>query len=365
MSVFTVVGARPQFVKAAVVSRAIAETNGAREFLVHTGQHFDRGMSDVFFEEMQIPAPAESLGIGGLSHGAMVGRMLEEIEKLIIREKPDIVVVYGDTNSTLAGALAAAKMHIPVAHVEAGLRSFDMSMPEEVNRILTDRLSQLLLCPTENAVENLNRESVQYRNDCQVSMVGDVMLDAVRFYLDRAKSSSTIINDLALESGQYCLATLHRQENTDSPSRLAELVTGINELHQKHPVVLPLHPRTKKCLKQMGLELACITVDPIGYFDMLALIDGCGLVLTDSGGLQKEACFLGQQCVTLRDTTEWTELLELDANVLVGADRKKIIEESCRRFGQGVAGSSIPYGDGTAGTKITDLLIQLQHNRQI
>ena len=324
MKVVTIVGARPQFVKAAAVSRAFVEDGRVEEVIVHTGQHFDANMSGIFFEEMEIPKPDYKLEIHSLSHGAMTGRMMEQIERVLQSVNPDAVLVYGDTNSTFAGALAARKMGIKLIHIEAGLRSFDMGMPEEVNRILTDRISDVLYCPTDTAVTNLEREGFEHY-DCRIIQSGDVMEDAAKFYTERAFSHSTILEDLDLVDKDFLLCTLHRAENTDNPARLRELVAGLNELGKTHTIVMPLHPRTKTALVEAGLELNIKLIAPVGYFDMVTLLDGASLVITDSGGLQKEAYFFNSGCVTMRDQTEWIELVENGFNVLVGADREKLI----------------------------------------
>lgn len=354
MTVLTVIGARPQFIKAATVSRALKKS-GVTEIIVHTGQHFDANMSQVFFDEMEIPHPHYNLEISGLQHGAMTGRMLEKIEEVLLKEKPNYVLVYGDTNSTLAGALAAAKLHIPVAHVEAGLRSFEMKMPEEINRILTDRISKILFCPTKTAVANLENEG--YKNfDCLIEQVGDVMYDAVLFYQKKATSQSTIISKVGLAPNNFVLCTIHRAENTDDPNRLKEICIALNEIHKQIPVVLPLHPRTRGYLKSLNIELDVSLLDPVGYFDMLALLQNCKLVMTDSGGLQKEAFFFKKYCVTLRDQTEWVELIESGTNQLAGADSVAILnsfEELAKRP------FPIPanlYGDGNAAELIAKKL---------
>lgn len=476
MKILTIVGARPQFIKAAVVSRAIGEFNKSltsprshapaihnaqksqsdrqrqsihkdtahlhlggndsfrpeddfsspllEEVIVHTGQHFDDNMSEVFFREMAIPKPHYNLNINSLSHGAMTGRMLEKLEEVMMKEKPNIVLVYGDTNSTLAGALAAVKLHIPVAHVEAGLRSFNIAMPEEVNRIVTDRLSSILFCPTTAAVENLEQEgfnlwsskssvpSINSHNNqnqelqasssrslifaskvnntalnnatllnatlrkcnkcnkkrnnatlrkCNIVKVGDVMYDAALFYkksIDNFKSltnkqfSATALKQL------FILVTVHRAENTDSPERLEAIVKALNKINQKIPVVIPLHPRTKKVLRNRGLELKCQVIDPVGYLDMVALLDRCGLVITDSGGLQKEAFFFDKYCLTLRDETEWVELVENGVNELVGADQKKILQGVKKWFDKKLTNKPNLYGQGNAGEKIVQELVE-------
>ncbi|MGB1103968.1 MAG: non-hydrolyzing UDP-N-acetylglucosamine 2-epimerase [Crocinitomicaceae bacterium] len=322
IKVLTVIGARPQFVKAGALSRAFQESGSIEEVIVHTGQHFDANMSDVFFEEMSIPKPAYNLDINSLGHGAMTGRMLEGIEELLLKEKPDLLLVYGDTNSTLAGALAARKLHIKVAHVEAGLRSFNMEMPEEVNRILTDRISDYLFCPTQTAIDNLLNEG--YENiDCDIVLSGDVMQDAAYFYAERSKEKSKIVDSIPFSD--YILTTLHRAENTNDPQKLADIVETLNDVHRNiKPVVLPLHPRTKQKLDAFNLNLDVHKIDPVGYFDMIELIQNSALVMTDSGGLQKEAFFFKKNCVTMREQTEWVELIEAVVNVIVGSDPIKI-----------------------------------------
>ncbi|MCO5273066.1 MAG: UDP-N-acetylglucosamine 2-epimerase (non-hydrolyzing) [Cyclobacteriaceae bacterium] len=355
--IVTVLGARPQFIKAATVSRALRET-GAHEVIVHTGQHHDHNMSEVFFREMDIPHPDRNLGISGLGHGAMTGRMLEEIENVLLQEKPSCVLVYGDTNSTLAGALAAAKLHIPVAHVEAGLRSFEMKMPEEVNRILTDRVSQYLFCPTQTAVDNLGKEGFGGFG-CEISQPGDVMYDAVLFYKQKVPEMSTVMDRLGIAGTPFTLATLHRAENTDHPERLRAICGALGHIHQHARVILPLHPRTKGLLQKHNITLGFPTIDPVGYFDMLALLEGCQLVLTDSGGLQKEAYFFSKYCITLRDQTEWVELVQAGANFIVGADRNKITGAYDKVKGKRPNTAGGLYGDGTAAQTIARRLASI------
>lgn len=348
----TVVGARPQFIKASVVSKAITETDVLHEVIVHTGQHFDANMSDIFFDQLAIPRPHYQLDIHGGSHGDMTGRMLIEIENVLLQERPDCVLVYGDTNSTLAGALAAAKLHIPVAHVEAGLRSFNMQMPEEVNRILTDRVSNLLLCPTDAAVANLAKEGFPHTManglPQHVAQVGDVMQDSAQLFATRASAPE----GLALRDG-FVLATIHRAENTDHPLRLAAIVAALDVVAQSAPVVLPVHPRTRHILAQQQITPRHITlIEPVGYLQMLWLLQQCGLVVTDSGGVQKEAFFMGKACVTLRDQTEWVELLEVGANELVGAEQDKIIAVVQRNLGRVVHDEGRLYGGGQAAVRV-------------
>ncbi|MFG3502813.1 non-hydrolyzing UDP-N-acetylglucosamine 2-epimerase [Pseudomonas sp. NPDC047963] len=354
--ILTIIGARPQFIKAGVVSKAIQQAEGLTEVLVHTGQHFDANMSDIFFNQLGIARPDYQLDIHGGSHGDMTGRMLIEIERVVQVEKPDWVMVYGDTNSTLAGALAAAKLFVPVAHVEAGLRSFNMQMPEEVNRILTDRVSDLLLCPTDAAVNNLQAERFPFVTakgaKQRICRVGDVMQDSALLFARQA----CLPVGFAMQDG-FILATLHRAENTDNPQRLAAIVEALNHLHANTaPVLLPLHPRTRKVIAQQGLQLNVQIIDPVGYLEMIGLLQRTGLVLTDSGGVQKEAFFFGKACVTLRDETEWIELVEVGANELVGANPDKIISAAQRNLGLSVQDEQKLYGGGKAAERIAAIL---------
>ena len=353
MKIVTIIGARPQFVKAAVVSRAVSGNPDIEEILVHTGQHYDQNMSDIFFEEMEIPKPKYNLEVNGLSHGAMTGQMLQKIEEVLIAENPDCVLVYGDTNSTLAGALAAKKMHIPVAHVEAGLRSFNMKMPEEVNRILTDRISDFLFTPTITAVNNLKKEGYD-SIDTKIIQCGDVMYDASLFYAQRSAEKST----LKLPEEGFILCTMHRAENTDDPKRLGEIVSALNKISEQTKVILPLHPRTKSALQRNNLSLNVDLIDPVGYFEMIELLKNCQLVVTDSGGVQKEAYFFGKKCVTLRDETEWIELVEHGFNTLTGADQSTILRAVSDSIGKPVDTSVALYGKGDAGDLIVQTLLQ-------
>jgi UDP-GlcNAc3NAcA epimerase len=323
MRIVTVVGARPQFIKAAPVSRALRRAH--TEILVHTGQHYDHDMSGSFFDELGIPAPDHFLSVGSASHGAQTGRMLEKIEDVLVAESPDAVVVYGDTNSTLAGALAAAKLHIPIVHVEAGLRSFDMRMPEELNRVLTDRISALLLCPSLVASTHLANEGITEG----VHIVGDVMLDALLDARERY-DARPLLERLSVEAGGYALATIHRAENTDDAGRLGEIVSAFGELAQT--IVLPLHPRTRGVLKAMGLQLPANVhaVNPFSYLELVGALSNAAFALTDSGGLQKEAYWLHVPCITLRDTTEWTETVSSGWNQIAGANRHAIIDAVSR-----------------------------------
>lgn len=358
--IVTIVGARPQFIKAAAVSREILKHAGQiEEVMVHTGQHYDPNMSQVFFDDLEIPAPRYNLEVSGGSHGAMTGRMLEGIERILLDEQPDWVLVYGDTNSTLAGALAAAKLHIPVAHVEAGLRSFNMRMPEEINRILADRVSTLLLCPTKVAVENLAREGVVEG----VHNVGDVMYDVALYYRERARVGSSILQTLGLKEKAFALATCHRAENTDDPVRLEGIVSALAQIASDMPVVLPLHPRTRKLLQQFGLErhlVALTVVEPLPFLDMVTLEQAARVILTDSGGVQKEAFFYRVPCITMRDETEWVETVELGWNRLVGASRSKILEAYNALSASVLGAQGTPYGNGSAGYLIIQELLRGQ-----
>lgn len=350
----TIVGARPQFVKAATLSRQF-KLFGVEEKIVHTGQHFDGNMSQVFFDEMEIPTPAYQLEIHGLAHGAMTGRMLEGIEQILLSEKPEGVLVYGDTNSTLAGALAASKLHIPVIHVEAGLRSFNMRMPEEVNRIVTDRVSSLLFCPTTTAVNNLIQEGFD-KMPVQIVQNGDVMQDAAIYYAQIAASKSNIIQQIGFQ--EFVLATIHRQENTDDPSKLSSLIQGLNQINKQVPVVVPLHPRTRNLLKLWDIKSDFLIMEPVGYFDMIMLLKNCRMVITDSGGVQKEAFFFGKFCVTLREQTEWTELVDNGFNSLAGTEIAKL-SDAFRHFMNHQADFSMDlYGGGKAAEKAVEMIIK-------
>ena len=355
--ILTIVGARPQFVKAAALSRQLAQ-HKIPEVIVHTGQHFDENMAEIFFKQMKIPEPKYNLGIHSLSHGAMTGRMLEEIEKVLLAEKPDFVVVFGDTNSTIAGALAASKLHIKVAHVEAGLRSFNMQMPEEINRILTDRISDILFCPTETAIKNLNAEGFDNFKSKIVNS-GDVMYDVALYYSKISDRHSTIIKDLNREDKPFLLTTLHRQENTDDLERLSSILTAFNELSENYRIVLPIHPRTRKIIERENLQMNFTPLEPVGYFDMIELLKHCSFVITDSGGLQKEAFFFKKHCLVIRDETEWTELVDLGYNFIVGTQTQNIVEKALQLKESEVTFDAKPYGNGDAAVKIVEALQQL------
>jgi UDP-GlcNAc3NAcA epimerase len=351
MKITTVIGARPQFIKAAVVSRVFREWySGVQETIIHTGQHYDTNMSDVFFDELDIPWPDHHLGIGGGTHGQNTGRMIEAIESVLHRDKSDWVLVYGDTDSTLAAALAAVKLHIPVAHVEAGLRSFNRRMPEEINRVLTDHTANLLFTPTDTATRNLITDNIDCR---KVHQVGDVMYDAALYYRARAKRPLNF--DL---TGDFILSTIHRAENTDNLERLTQIIGALNEIALEKPVILPLHPRTRKLLDQSKLDMRNITlIEPVSYLHMVWLLEHCNLVVTDSGGLQKEAYFFGKPCVTTRDETEWVELVEAGWNVLVGASKSSIIDMCLQNDLVRSQVNKSLYGEGDAGNKIVKLLV--------
>ncbi|MCE9598450.1 MAG: UDP-N-acetylglucosamine 2-epimerase (non-hydrolyzing) [Spirochaetia bacterium] len=358
LRITTIVGARPQFIKAAVIGRAIRERFSGKvsEYLIHTGQHYDENMSEVFFREMSIPSPDLNLQIGSGPHGETTGKMLMGIESALIANKPDLLLVYGDTNSTLAGALAASKALIPVAHVEAGLRSFNRSMPEEQNRVLTDHLSQFLFCPTQAAIDNLAHEGITHgRNGYRVFRTGDVMLDASLFYREQvAQRSNSIIKDLDL-SGDFFLLTMHRAENTDDPVRLRAIWEGITRSDMQG--VFPVHPRTRKVIEQLGLKPSrnLKLIEPVGYHDMIELESTCSFIVTDSGGVQKEAFFFGKPCITLRDQTEWVETVEAGWNVLVGANSDVIGAAMKRPLAP--AERPLLYGDGHAGEQIVETIL--------
>lgn len=351
MKIVTIIGARPQFIKAASLSREIAKHSNVEEIIVHTGQHFDANMSGVFFDEMQIPKPKYNLNINSLNHGAMTGRMLEAIEVVLVKEKPDWLLVYGDTNSTLAGALAARKLHIKVAHVEAGLRSFNMDMPEEINRILTDRTSNVLFCPTAEAIKNLSNEGYGNMNSL-VANVGDIMYESALFYSKLAtKDEQYNTNE------KYVLATIHRAENTDDEVKLRNIFKAFDKVHKTYEVVLPLHPRTKKYLEKYHIETAITLIEPVGYLEMVTLIKNAIGVITDSGGLQKEAYFFHKRCFTLRDQTEWVELVKANCNQLIDVKKENIASLILGNLSIIPDFSNKIYGDGTTSRKIIEVLI--------
>jgi UDP-GlcNAc3NAcA epimerase len=352
----TILGARPQFIKAAPLSMAAAHYDDFEDVIVHTGQHYDVNMSDVFFEELNITQPKHHLGVSGGTHGSMTGRMMETIEQVLMAEKPDVVVIYGDTNSTLAGAITAAKLHIPVAHVEAGLRSFNRLMPEEVNRVLSDHCSDLLLPPTDTATQNLQNEGI---DASKILQVGDVMYDAALKFkaaLDGANRASVAPD---VEKGTFVLSTIHRQENTDHKDRLEYILTALAQMAADRPVLLPLHPRTKGRIETYGLThfLAPLTLlDPLGYLDMLQLERDAAVIATDSGGIQKEAFFHKTPCVTLRDETEWTELVDAGWNTLVPPTSVDAITTAVTAAIGSQGRDVTPYGSGDASNRIITAL---------
>lgn len=364
VKICTIVGARPQFIKAATVSRAVSLRDDINEVIIHTGQHYDKNMSEQFFDELNIPKPDYNLNVGSGGHGAQTGKMLQSIEEVLLKEKPDYVLVYGDTNSTLAGALAAVKIGIPIAHVEAGLRSFNMNMPEEINRKLTDHISSLLFCPNENSYHQLLQEGI---SEQQIFHVGDVMYDAVLFYNEFNSSRQTIVDTLNLKEKAFSLATIHRAENTDSEKRLGHIVNALLDYGKNHQVVMPLHPRTKVKLEAYdlldALKSTVQLVEPLGYLDMLALENQAQLVITDSGGVQKEAYFSAVPCVTLRDETEWLELVDLGWNKLCSPEERFAIPEQW----QPDAGSynNVVYGRGDAAINILNQIVASCRHKEL
>lgn len=360
IKIVTVVGARPQFIKAAAISRAINNkfSDQVSEVLIHTGQHYDENMSKVFFDELGIPQPKYNLEISGGLHGAMTGRMLEALEKVLLDEKPDWVLIYGDTNSTLAAAIAAAKLHIRVAHVEAGLRSFNMRMPEEINRIVADRLSTLLLCPTAESVVNLGEEGLTKG----VHLVGDVMQDVSLYFAQIASHRMDALVKYGLVPQKYVLATCHRAENTDDPEKLAGIVRGLAGIAKSRAVVLPMHPRTKAKICEYGLTDALggvLVIEPVSYLEMVVLEKNAEVIVTDSGGVQKEAFFYRVPCVTTREETEWVETVSAGWNTLVDSDTNSIID-AVEQHAQRLKRDINPYGNGDAAERILDVLLNAQ-----
>ena len=357
MKIVTIVGARPQFVKAGVVSRAFSATASIRELIVHTGQHYDENMSKIFFDELEIPRPAFNLEIGSGQHGEQTGRMLAAIEAVLVDQRPDWTLVYGDTNSTLAGALAASKLNIPVAHVEAGLRSFNRRMPEEINRVVTDHLSNILFAPTMTAVTNLAREGIAAE---QIRQVGDVMYDAALFYASRARNRSGLLQRCEVEPGAYVLTTVHRAENTDDETRLRVICDALSRASAKLPVIFPVHPRTRKKLTDSGLAMSngIRLIDPVGYLDMVTLEMNAKVIATDSGGVQKEAYFYRVPCVTLRDETEWVELIDMGWNRLAPPTDADLIASELLGAAAPNDSSPSPFGNGDSAEKIRDVLLE-------
>ena len=350
MKICTIVGARPQFIKAAVLSRLISGNDAIEEIMIHTGQHYDHNMSDVFFNELSIKKPKYNLDIHGSSHGASTGRMIEKIEEILISENPDWVLLYGDTNSTLAGAIAASKLGINIAHVEAGLRSYDKGMPEELNRVMVDHCSDLLFSPTDQAVKNLKKEGFE---DDKIFKTGDIMYDSILYYKDKSKDDDLVLGKYKIKKKEYVLVTIHRQSNTDKIENLKAIIQGLSTCEKQ--MLLPLHPRTKKIIEDKNIVLGANikVIDPVGYVEMIMLQKNAYLIATDSGGIQKEAFFNHVPCVTLRDTTEWTELLDLKVNSLVGADAMKI-KQALQKDYSYINWHELPlaYGDGASGKEI-------------
>ena len=355
--IVTVLGARPQFIKASAVSRAIEKSGKLKEVVVHTGQHFDKNMSDVFFKELGIKTPKYNLEISGGKHGEMTGRMLWKVEEVLIREQPDLVLVYGDTNSTLAGALAAVKLGIPVAHVEAGLRSFNLAMPEEVNRILTDRIARWLFAPTEAAACNLRREGVEEE---RIILVGDVMYDVALQHSSGVSADERLLKRLELKPKSYILATVHRAENTNDPHRLAVIVEALKQVAKSFPVIWPLHPRTQHAMERNGEPLTGCThlhvIEPVGYLDMVQLEKYAAVIATDSGGVQKEAFFYGVPCVTLRDETEWVELIKAGWNRLASLENPDRLAKDILGAKGLLGHPKLLYGYGSTSDKIVAAL---------
>lgn len=358
MKICTVVGARPQFIKAAVLSRAIKKDSRFSEVLIHTGQHYDPEMSDIFYEELSMPSPQYNLGIAGGTHGENTGRMIAEIEKALLAEDPDWLVLYGDTNSTLAGAVAASKLNnVKIAHIEAGLRSHNRKMPEEINRILADHSSDVLFAPTEVAVQNLKNEGFTSN---KIVNVGDIMFESVLYYADNNTTSSDVLEKHNITSRSYVLATVHRQENTDCDDRLKSIFSALGSSQQS--ILMPLHPRTKKIIIERGIEVSdnIKIVDPVGYLDMLVLQRNAKLIATDSGGMQKEAYFNSVPCITLREETEWTELVDLGVNHLVGVDKGLIVKHLQKDYSHvDWTDLGAPYGDGTTSKQVLNALVNI------
>jgi len=349
MKIITVIGARPQFIKSAVLSKAFNESSEFEEIIIHTGQHYDANMSDIFFNELKIPKPKYNLNINSVSHGAMTGRMLEEIERILIVEKPEGVVVYGDTNSTLAGALAAKKIMIPVFHIESGLRSFNMAMPEEINRILTDNISDILFCPSQLSINNLNDEGFE-KKKCKYLNVGDIMFESVKLFSE---------HKIKISYDNFILVTIHRPENTDNESKLNNICSALNILSESNLILFPIHPRTQNKLNEFNIKLSenIIILPPKGYFEMLSLLDSSRLVITDSGGLQKEAYFKNKYCVTVRNETEWVELIDEGVNKITGDNTEKIVD--CVNYfkSQAEITQKPIYGNGDTSNSIINELI--------
>ncbi|MCX8487138.1 MAG: UDP-N-acetylglucosamine 2-epimerase (non-hydrolyzing) [Crocinitomicaceae bacterium] len=355
--ILTILGARPQFIKAAMLSKALGSCGQFDEIIVHTGQHYDHGMSDIFFEQLGIPTPGYSLGVSGGGHGEMTGRMLCALEPVMIREAPDFVMVYGDTNSTIAGSLTASKLNIPIAHIEAGLRSFNRLMPEEINRVLTDHMSELLYCPTESALQNLRAEGIERG----AHLVGDIMFDAALHYGQIAKNNKDFDLHQKFFPGGYILATIHRQENTDDSDKLRKIVQALTVISKEIPIVLPLHPRTRDRIEGLGLtsnlsSKGMNVIQPLGYFEMLAMEQSASLIITDSGGVQKESYFFNVPCITLRDQTEWIELVDMGWNRLVDVLNEDIVAAVRLSIETRGSDQKSPYGFGDTANRIVEHL---------
>lgn len=355
MKILTVVGARPQFIKAAVVSREIKKRDGVEEVMVHTGQHYDENMSEIFFTELEIPKPHYNLDINDMDAPVMTGRMMEQLHSIVLKENPDWILVYGDTNSTLAGALVAKQNRIKLGHVEAGLRSHNMNMLEELNRITVDRISDILFCPTDSAMINLRNEGYDHFKSKMI-LSGDVMYDAALYNSKLAQQRSKILDKI--DAKDFVLVTLHRSENVDHPQVLQNLVDSLNEISGKCKIVLPLHPRTKKRMSEFNMKFEFETLDPVGYLDMIQLLMNCKIVMTDGGGLQKEAFFFSKHCITMRERTEWTELVQQGYNTIAGSDRHQILKAFDLAMRKQSDFSHKLYGDGSAGKIIVEALMK-------
>jgi UDP-GlcNAc3NAcA epimerase len=362
MKIINVVGARPQFIKAAMVSHELKKHAEVNEVIVHSGQHFDQNMSENILKELEFPEVKYNLDINQLSHGAMTGRMLEMMEEIFIKEQPDLIIVYGDTNTTLAGAIAAKKLQIPIAHVESGMRSHNWKMPEETNRVLTDRISDFLFCSSESAIQNLKKEGFDYFG-CKMINCGDIMLDAALHYVEVAERKSKILSEIGKKD--FVLCTIHREENTNDLSRLSDLLAAVKEINRKIPVIFPVHPRTKKLMESNNLVPDAVVTGPLSYFDMLVLLKNCSLVMTDSGGLQKEAYFFEKPCLTLRYETEWTELVDHGFNKVVGTTPDWIIKNFDWMM-ENIPDFSVKlYGEGHAAKKIVETILFRKSESQV
>ncbi len=357
MIILTVVGARPQFIKAAVLSREFSNHPQINEIIVHTGQHFDRNMSDLFFEELEIPKPKYNLNLHSLPHGAMTGRMLEQIEKIILEEKPDYLLVYGDTNSSLAAALAAKKQKVKIIHVEAGLRNFSEYMPEDINRILVDRMSNLLFCPTDFAIECLKKEGFE-SFPCKIIKTGDIMQDSALYYSKKKVNRLNLIRKLRLKNKSFVLCTIHRAENTEEKNKLSTIVQDLNKINEESEILMPIHPKTKKKIEEFGLKPQFRTIEPVGYFDIIELLKHCSTVITDSGGLQKEAYMFEKKSVVLLDFIPWVELVE-NGFALQSHIEKDLIYSNYKHIMKSNPDFSIKlYGDGTTSKQIIQYIIE-------